>query len=114
RGNCAAIFGDVFQLLDRIGDAKRAEREGWSEYAVVPSAEWAGWLEREIPAGSQVFDPRTRQLRLPGNLYLYATMNTSDQSLFPMDTAFRRRWGMSYQGVDTPRQPTARVRLHAA
>ncbi|MBX3465528.1 MAG: AAA family ATPase [Planctomycetes bacterium] len=113
RGNCAAIFGDVFQLLDRAGDAKAREHEGWSQYGIVPSAEWAAWLEREV-TGSPVFDQATRQLRLPGNLYLYATMNTSDQSLFPMDTAFRRRWGMSYMGVDTPRQPNARVRLHAA
>jgi len=113
RGNCAAIFGDVFQLLDRVSDPKRPEREGWSEYTIVPNSEWATWLKGKIPEGSLVFDRETRQLRLPGNLYLYATMNTSDQSLFPMDTAFRRRWGMAYQGVDTPKQPTARVRLHS-
>lgn len=113
RGNCAAIFGDVFQLLDRVNDARRPEREGWSEYAIVPGAEWAAWLEAQVPKGSEVFDPKTRQLRLPGNLYLYATMNTSDQSLFPMDTAFRRRWGMSYAGVDTHAQPTSKVPLHA-
>jgi AAA domain (dynein-related subfamily) len=113
RGNCAAIFGDVFQLLDRSStDDKAREERGRSEYPIVPGAEWKSWLDEELvdvatPCWSQ------GRLQLPGNLYLYATMNTSDQSLFPMDTAFRRRWGLQYVGVETTASVRTRVRLHA-
>lgn len=112
RGNCAAIFGDVFQLLDRRTGEAQATQRGWSQYAIQPSSEWADWLDRHVPPHSEVFDHQTRALRLPGNLYLYATMNTSDQSLFPMDTAFRRRWGMEYFGVDRGGDWAVRVPLH--
>ena len=112
RGNCAAIFGDVFQLLDRTGDDKASEDRGRSEYPIVPSAEWAGWLEEQLK-GVQSPCWSAGRLRLPGNLYLYATMNTSDQSLFPMDTAFRRRWGLQYVGVETTAAVKTRVRLHS-
>lgn len=108
RGNVAAIFGDVFQLLDRRRSLL-AERDGWSEYPIRPNAEWASWLDKEC-AQSKVWEEQ--QLSLPPNLYLYATMNTSDQSLFPMDTAFRRRWGMDYVGVDDGGDPTVRVPMH--
>lgn len=111
RGNCAAIFGDVFQLLDRVGDDKPDER-GMSEYPIVPSAEWTGWLDEQLK-GVQTACWSAGRLRLPGNLYLYATMNTSDQSLFPMDTAFRRRWGLQYVGVETTAIVRTRARLHA-
>jgi hypothetical protein len=87
RANCAAVFGDVFQLLDR-------DAEGWSEYPIQPVAEWAGWLQENAREICQ-----NGRLRLPPNLYLYATMNTSDQSLYPMDSAFRRRWQMEYVGI---------------
>lgn len=80
RGNCAQIFGDLFQLLDR--------KDGVSEYPVVPDTELINYLnEHGIPGNS---------LRLPENLHILATMNTSDQSLFPMDSAFKRRWAMEY------------------
>ena len=80
RGNCAQIFGDLFQLLDR--------KDGVSEYPVVPDTELINYLnEHGIPGNS---------LRLPANLHILATMNTSDQSLFPMDSAFKRRWAMEY------------------
>jgi len=114
RGNCAAIFGDVFQLLDRAADAEDPDAVGWSEYAVHPSREWAGWLDGAISRLSDVYDRSTGALKLPPNLYLYATMNTSDQSLYPMDVAFRRRWGMEYRGVDASGDLRARVPLHAA
>lgn len=80
RGNCAQIFGDLFQLLDR--------KDGVSEYPVVPDTELINYLnENGLPCNS---------LRLPENFHILATMNTSDQSLFPMDSAFKRRWEMEY------------------
>lgn len=84
RGNCAQIFGDLFQLLDR--------KDGVSEYPVVPDTELINYLnEHGIPGNS---------IRLPENLHILATMNTSDQSLFPMDSAFKRRWAMEYIPID--------------
>lgn len=96
RGNCAAIFGDVFQLLDRDDEAD-GPGAGASVYPIEPASEWREWLSRNTGQGA--FDP-ARGLVIPGNLYLLATMNTSDQNLFPVDTAFRRRWGMEYVGVN--------------
>ncbi len=116
RGNCAAIFGEVFQLLDRILDKDRAAKHGVplgsSEYAIHPSSEWAAWLASELPDENQVFKHEPPTLRLPPNLYLYATMNTSDQSLFPMDTAFRRRWGMEFVGIGRSNDEKVKVPLH--
>ena len=84
RGNCAQIFGDLFQLLDRTN--------GVSDYAIRPDTELSKYLASEgVPSES---------LRLPANLNIYATMNTSDQSLFPMDSAFKRRWAMEYMPID--------------
>ena len=114
RGNTAAIFGDVFQLLDRSsGSRTTRDPVGWSEYAIHPSGDWAAWLSESVPSRSAVYDRASGRLRLPPNLYLYATMNTSDQGLYPMDTAFRRRWGMEYRGVDGGGDPSIRVQLHA-
>jgi hypothetical protein len=109
RGNCAAIFGDVFQLLDRGED-------GWSQYPIQPTLDWAHWLRAQPHiADSGIFrEPRPESeseepigLRLPPNLLLWATMNTSDQSLYPMDAAFRRRWSMEYFGVGVITTATA-------
>lgn len=84
RGNCAQIFGDLFQLLDR--------KNGFSEYPIIPDAELRKYLKNEgLESG---------QLRLPCNLHILATMNTSDQSLFPMDSAFKRRWAMEYVPIN--------------
>lgn len=84
RGNCAQIFGDLFQLLDR--------KDGVSEYPIIPDTELINYLnENGIPGNS---------IRLPENLHILATMNTSDQSLFPMDSAFKRRWAMEYVPIN--------------
>lgn len=80
RGNCAQIFGDLFQLLDRNDD-------GFSEYPIEPDADLADYLKEQGIDG---------KLSLPPNLSILATMNTSDQSLFPMDSAFKRRWEWEY------------------
>ncbi len=82
RGNAPAIFGDIFQLLDRNHDAKRG-KIGESQYSIT-NFDIAKW----------VYNDETRKVRLPSNLYILATMNTSDQNVFTIDTAFKRRWLM--------------------
>ena len=122
RGNCAQIFGDQFQLLDRHTES------GFSEYPIVPDDDirrhLAGILENaatsisaerkdEIDAAlSDATEAmadwddvsRGKALVLPPNLYIWATMNTSDQSLFPMDSAFKRRWEWKYVPIREPDQ----------
>lgn len=105
RGNCAQIFGDLFQLLDR-------NDEGFSEYPIKADADMKKQLNKafrglEIPQKDSInamFEGRDvvkgvldgDLLLLPNNLYIWATMNTSDQSLFPIDSAFKRRWDWKY------------------
>ncbi len=106
RGNCAQIFGDLFQLLDR-GD------EGFSEYPIKADSDMKKLLEKEFEGleiknkeginalfkgGKDVVAEVLAGdvLLLPNNLYIWATMNTSDQSLFPIDSAFKRRWDWNY------------------
>ena len=106
RGNCAQIFGDLFQLLDR-GD------EGFSEYPIKADSDMKKLLEHEFK-GLEIKNKDSINalfkgdkdivaqvlagdiLLLPNNLYIWATMNTSDQSLFPIDSAFKRRWDWHY------------------
>ena len=105
RGNCAQIFGDLFQLLDR-------NDSGFSEYPIKADADMQKQLKKELHGltiananrinalynnrnvASEVFNGDI--LLLPDNLYIWATMNTSDQSLFPIDSAFKRRWDWKY------------------
>ena len=109
RGNAAAIFGELFQLLDRIDDASKKtshEKElntygkGWSEYFVMNSE-----INNYIRDSDDTFDGKALDLngihfsantgiRLPPNLSILATMNTSDQNVFTLDNAFQRRWDM--------------------
>lgn len=89
RANPAAVFGDVFQLLDRRPD-------GRSEYSVATPEEMRAQLTCEL--GENAFD--VSRLAIPSNMYIWATMNSADQGVFPMDTAFKRRWDFRYMGID--------------
>lgn len=93
RGNCAQIFGDLFQLLDRDGD-------GCSEYPIVADKDLAKYLNSKYENGLDILTNKDGikdgKLSLPSNFYIWATMNTSDQSLFPIDSAFKRRWDWKY------------------
>jgi len=97
RGNAAAIFGDLFQLLDRGSD-------GWSSYS-IENLDINAFIRSENERYSEKTPPTTKKIgnieytentsiRLPPNLSLYATMNTSDQNVFTLDNAFQRRWDM--------------------
>ena len=92
RGNCAQIFGDLFQLLDR--------KDGVSEYPIDADTDLRNYLSTELAKSTRDDFPEGvkegKKLVLPKNLYIWATMNTSDQSLFPIDSAFKRRWDWVY------------------
>ena len=97
RGNCAQIFGDLFQLLDRGDDGK-------SEYPIDSDTDLGNYIAKELENSSRSDFPDGvkdgKKLVLPSNLFIWATMNTSDQSLFPIDSAFKRRWDWVYMPIE--------------
>lgn len=88
RANVAAVFGDVFQLLDRNND-------GESEYSITTTFDMRAYLQRELGKDKDV-----TTIKIPSNMFIWATMNSADQGVYPMDTAFKRRWDFSYYGID--------------
>ena len=113
RGNCAQIFGDLFQLLDR-------NAQGFSDYPITADADMRRQLKKSLAglslAGADSINAMYKGrdvcrevlegdiLLLPGNLYIWATMNTSDQSLFPIDSAFKRRWDWTYRPISDAKE----------
>ena len=89
RANVAAVFGDVFQLLDRGDDEV-------SEYPIQASEDIKKYLAEELGGNPDDY----AEIRIPDNMFIWATMNSADQGVFPMDTAFKRRWDFTYLGID--------------
>lgn len=89
RANVAAVFGDVFQLLDRGDDEV-------SEYPIQASEDIRKYLAKELGGDPDSYS----EIRIPDNMFIWATMNSADQGVFPMDTAFKRRWDFTYLGID--------------
>lgn len=115
RGNCAQIFGDLFQLLDRC-------KNGFSTYAIEPDSDITDFLQtdkeytlknlnftKDITHDNGKIIAKAESIKngqklvLPPNLSILCTMNTSDQSLFPMDSAFKRRWQWKYTPIEQPK-----------
>ena len=89
RAKVAAVFGDVFQLLDR-------DDNGVSEYEIQASEDIRKYLAKELGGSPDSY----KHIRIPNNMFIWATMNSADQGVFPMDTAFKRRWNFEYLGID--------------
>lgn len=96
RGNCAQIFGDLFQLLDR-------NDQGFSVYPINADIDLQSYISKKLAKTTRTDISNEvkngSKLMLPNNLYIWATMNTSDQSLFPIDSAFKRRWDWVYMPI---------------
>lgn len=107
RGNCAQIFGDIFQMIER-------DEDGFSKYKIDVDIEIENYLKKHfdslVAAGgtetikanryNTYFGGNFNKIALPNNLFIHATMNTSDQSLFPIDSAFKRRWDWEYVPIE--------------
>lgn len=88
RANAAAVFGNVFQLLDR--------KDGVSEYPIETSEDLRNYLSESLGDTRESFT----KISIPANMYIWATMNSADQGVFPIDTAFKRRWDFEYIGIN--------------
>lgn len=89
RANVASVFGDVFQLLDRGADEV-------SEYPIQASEDVKKYLSDALKCKPE----ECAEIRIPDNMFIWATMNSADQGVFPLDTAFKRRWDFTYLGID--------------
>lgn len=118
RGNCAQIFGDLFQLLDRNSHASSSyaihadddirqflatDNKGFGNLSEEQKQAIADFVLVKDNGKCSVIGPKILSgelLLLPPNLRIWATMNTSDQSLFPIDSAFKRRWNWKYMPIE--------------
>ncbi len=128
RGNCAQVFGDLFQLLDRHDN-------GFSQYPINADADLRAHLEKRLSSATadpaivaridlMLAEAKTKatwedirkgnKLVLPPNLFIWATMNTSDQSLFPMDSAFKRRWDWKYVPITEHKEENYKIEIDGA
>ena len=98
RAKVAAVFGDVFQLLDR-------DEDGVSEYDIQASEDIKKYLAKELGGSPEDY----KRIRIPDNMFIWATMNSADQGVFPMDTAFKRRWNFEYLGIDENEEKIAGI-----
>lgn len=96
RANPAAVFGDIFQLLDRNED-------GESSYKITVSKEMREFLQSKDGLAdrfNEILGENSEEIYIPNNMYIWATMNSADQGVYPMDSAFKRRWSFEYIGID--------------
>lgn len=89
RAKVAAVFGDIFQLLDRDDD-------GVSEYDIHASEDVKNYLAGALDGRPEDY----QRIKIPDNMFIWSTMNSADQGVFPMDTAFKRRWNFEYLGIN--------------
>jgi hypothetical protein len=106
RGNAPAIFGEIFQLLDRKDADSHKYRPGEygeSEYGIT-----------NFEVASEVFGDESQEIRIPSNMWILATMNTADQNVFTLDTAFQRRWNMQHIKNDVMKASHAFARIEGS
>lgn len=96
RAKVAAVFGEVFQLLDR-------DEDGVSEYEIQASEDMKRYFVSKIGGNLSDYE----RIRMPNNMFIWATMNSADQGVFPMDTAFKRRWSFEYIGINDGQEKMA-------
>ena len=93
RGNCSAIFGEVFQLLDRNDNGESVYENEWSDLAKIA-------IKEEMEKVKKGSYDEAKIKKIPANMSIVATMNTCDENIFFMDSAFKRRWGFEYVGIE--------------
>lgn len=98
RSNVAAVFGDVFQLLDR-------DNSNESRYSIETTEDMRNYLKQEL---EEVFE----KIKIPSNMFIWATMNSADQGVFPMDTAFKRRWDFKYFGINYNEELIEHIKIY--
>lgn len=98
RSNVAAVFGDVFQLLDR-------DKNNESRYSIETTEDMRNYLKSELNEDYE-------KIKIPSNMFIWATMNSADQGVFPMDTAFKRRWDFKYFGINYNEELISHIKVN--
>lgn len=98
RANVAAVFGDIFQLLDR-------DESGNSEYTIMISEEMKAYIYQQIGIS-------LNEISIPHNFYIWSTMNTADQGVYPIDSAFKRRWSFQYISLDAGEEDISHIEVN--